>query len=57
MPNSGLNGDNASLSVAPSGGGDLTGAVVNSYGINALNAYILQTLNALRNNVFPDATQ
>ncbi len=42
-----------SLNADPSGGGDLSAA--GNYGVNALNLATLQTLQALRDTVFPEA--
>lgn len=51
VPNSGLGSDNATLDVAPSGAGDLSQA--HAYGTNALNLYILQTLDSILRNAIP----
>ncbi|MBI5671295.1 MAG: SGNH/GDSL hydrolase family protein [Chloroflexi bacterium] len=55
VPNSGLNADNVTLSVAPGGTGDLTAAAVSGYGANARAFYLLTLLDALRTNIYPDA--
>ncbi len=55
LPNSGLNGDNVTLSVSPNGAGDLTAGAPTTYGLNALNYNALVTLDTLRNIIFPDA--
>lgn len=57
LPNAGLDGNGVSLSVSPNGGGSLFLSDTQTYGVNALNAYILQTLDLLRSNIFPNATQ
>ncbi len=41
--------------VSPVGAGDLSGDSVSGFGVNALNAATLRTLNDLRSLVFPDA--
>ena len=53
LPNAGLNGDNVSPSVSPNGGGSLAVSDVSTYGVNALNLYILRTLEMLRSSLFP----
>jgi PKD repeat protein len=55
LPNSGLSGDNVTLSVSPSGPGDLTAGAVATYGLNTLNYFTLVTLDTIRSTVFPDA--
>lgn len=52
LPNGGLNPDNVTLSVAPSGPGDLGAA--GQYGVNAANLELLRALAALRGAVFPE---
>jgi PKD repeat protein len=47
----GLNGG-TTLSTAPSGGGSLWNIDVSGYGVNALNLWILQTLDAIKTTVF-----
>jgi len=54
LPNSGLNAD-STLSVSPSGAGDLTGSSIATYGLNTVNYNILTALDLLRNTIFPDA--
>ncbi len=53
LPNAGLNGDNVSPSVSPNGGGSVAVSDVTTYGVNALNLYILRTLEMLRSSLFP----
>ena len=53
LPNAGLDGDNVSLSVSPNGGGSLAVSDVTTYGVNAVNLYILRTLELLRSSLFP----
>jgi PKD repeat protein len=43
------------LNAAPAGGGDLSADSVGNYGVNALNLATLQTLQSLRDTVFPEA--
>lgn len=52
LPNGGLNPDNSTLSVSPSGAGDLSTA--GQYGVNAINQEILRALAGLRAGVFPE---
>lgn len=54
LPNNGLNGDQASLSISPNGPGDLTAQGI-TFGMNRRNTVTLRTLNALRANIFPKA--
>jgi hypothetical protein len=55
LSNSGLNADNATLSVAPGGSGDVRDEAANSYGVNRRNRDILRILRDLRAQIFPDA--
>ena len=48
LPNSGLNGDNASLSQAPGVPGDITGGAVAQGGVNLRNRDVLTLLDDLR---------
>jgi len=54
LPNSGLNGDQASLSISPNGPGDLTAQGI-TFGLNRRNLDTLRTLNILRSSIFPNA--
>jgi PKD repeat protein len=48
LPNSGLNGDNASLSQAPGVPGDITSGATANGGVNTRNRDVLTLLNSLR---------
>jgi lysophospholipase L1-like esterase len=54
LPNSGLSGDQVTLSVAPNGPGDLTAEGI-TFGLNRRNTVTLRTLAALRATIFPKA--
>lgn len=56
LPNSGLDVDNITLSVAPSGAGDLHDEAVTTYGANRRNRQTMRILRDLREQIFPDAT-
>lgn len=55
LPNSGLNADNVSLSIAPSGAGDLHEEAANNFGSNRRNRQTMRILRDLREQIFPNA--
>jgi len=56
LPSNGLSGDNATPSISPAGGGDLSDNAAANYGMNARNRNTLRILSELRSRVFPEAT-
>jgi hypothetical protein len=50
LPNSGLSGDGVTLTVSPSGAGDLSPEAVSQYGVNAVNAALISVLGDLQAN-------